>query len=181
MNVPSSSGIEYREFIARIGKMMLPPPLALAISAINSPRESGETELIGWQTYVEVSGQCADSSTTLIPESSRKLAILDRWDRSVDTICRAPRSVELALQSLAAHFSGAYSSDTLVKYKATAMSHREGLGRVRRRRRIRTPRCNRVAARTPMWRNRGISASLRRCLRPTRTRVRALDAATHSA
>ena len=48
-------------FIARIGKMMLPPSLARSISAINSPRESGETELAGWQTYVEVSGY---SSTT---------------------------------------------------------------------------------------------------------------------
>ena len=61
MNVDSSAGVECRMFIASIGKMTLPPSLALSISATNSPRVRGETELAGWQTKVEVSGY---SSTT---------------------------------------------------------------------------------------------------------------------
>ena len=39
-------------FMPRIGKMVLPPSLALSISITNSRRESGAPELAGWQTYV---------------------------------------------------------------------------------------------------------------------------------
>jgi hypothetical protein len=49
MKSTSSSDAESRMFMRRIGKMMLPPSLALSYSATNSPRESGASELAGRQ------------------------------------------------------------------------------------------------------------------------------------
>ncbi len=49
MNVASSACFESREFIASIGKMMLPPSLAVSISAISSLRESGESALLTYR------------------------------------------------------------------------------------------------------------------------------------
>jgi hypothetical protein len=49
MKSASSTGVESRMFMPRIGKMVLPPSLALSISITNSRRESGAPELAGWR------------------------------------------------------------------------------------------------------------------------------------